>query len=117
MHYFYLSEAEIRLAPNGGQWELWLTDATAGGPSTLIGYGLFPGWSPVGSTILYQRAEQDLHLPRQPVELFEAPFVQRSRGGEVGERQAQFHRRTQSALCAPTSIASARPWATTEATS
>lgn len=46
------------LPPNGGQWELWVTDATAGATRKFIGYGLFPEWSPVGNTILYQRARQ-----------------------------------------------------------
>jgi TolB protein len=47
-----------RLPANGGQWELWLTPAAAGGAKRFIGYGLFPEWSPVGDTILYQRARQ-----------------------------------------------------------
>ena len=42
----------------GGQWELWIVDAAAGGAKKFIGYGLFPEWSPVGDTILYQRARQ-----------------------------------------------------------
>lgn len=46
------------LPPNGGQWELWTTDATGGGTQRFIGYGLFPQWSPVGDTIVYQRARQ-----------------------------------------------------------
>jgi TolB protein len=47
-----------RLSANGGQWELWVTDAAAGGTGKFIGYGLFPEWSPAGDTILYQRARQ-----------------------------------------------------------
>lgn len=43
---------------NGGQWELWITDAVAGGARRFIGYGLFPEWSPVGDRILFQRARE-----------------------------------------------------------
>ena len=46
------------LPPSGGQWELWVTDATAGGNRKFIGYGLFPEWSPSGDLIVYQRARQ-----------------------------------------------------------
>jgi len=42
----------------GGQWELWVVDAVAGGKRTFIGYGLFPEWSPTSATILYQRARE-----------------------------------------------------------
>ncbi len=42
----------------GGQWELWVVDAVAGGQRTFIGYGVFPEWSPAGETILYQRARE-----------------------------------------------------------
>ena len=44
------------LPAGGGQWELWISDAVAGGLRRFIGYGLFPDWSPVDDTILYQRA-------------------------------------------------------------
>lgn len=46
------------LPAKGGQWELWTTDATAGASKRFIGYGLFPEWSPVGDTIVYQRARE-----------------------------------------------------------
>jgi TolB protein len=46
------------LPVEGGQWELWLVDAVAGGRQRFIGYGLFPEWSPVGDTIVYQRARE-----------------------------------------------------------
>lgn len=39
-----------------GQWELWIADASAGATKKFIGYGLFPEWSPVDDTIVYQRA-------------------------------------------------------------
>ncbi|MGB2987431.1 MAG: DPP IV N-terminal domain-containing protein [Phycisphaerae bacterium] len=42
----------------GGQWELWITDAAAGSSKRFIGYGLFPEWSPIGDTILFQRARE-----------------------------------------------------------
>lgn len=44
------------LPADGGQWELWVVDATAGGQRRFIGYGLFPEWSPTSDTILFQRA-------------------------------------------------------------
>jgi TolB protein len=45
--------------PPRGQWELWVADATdGGGHKHFFGYGLFPEWSPVGDTILYQRARE-----------------------------------------------------------
>jgi len=43
---------------DGGQWELWITDAQAGSIRMFIGYGLFPEWSPTGDRILYQRARE-----------------------------------------------------------
>ncbi|MFQ5415125.1 MAG: TolB family protein [Phycisphaerae bacterium] len=71
-----------RLPANGGQWELWVTDAASGTNQKFIGYGLFPEWSPVGDTIVFQRArERGSHLfsiwtitlvdgePRFPTEL------------------------------------------------
>jgi len=42
----------------GGQWELWVADAVAAGQKTFIGYGLFPEWSLVDDTIVYQRARE-----------------------------------------------------------
>jgi len=42
----------------GGQWELWLSDADAAGRRKFVGYGLFPEWAPQGETILYQRARE-----------------------------------------------------------
>jgi TolB protein len=74
------------LPADGGQWELWVTDSTAGSTNKFIGYGLFPEWSPVGDTILYQRARErgsrwfsvwTLELvegePRYPTELAAGP--------------------------------------------
>jgi TolB protein len=46
------------LPAGGGQWELWIADAAAGGLRRFVGYGLFPDWSPTGDTILYQRARE-----------------------------------------------------------
>ena len=46
------------LPANGGQWELWTADARAGANRRFIGYGLFPSWSPVDDTILFQRARE-----------------------------------------------------------
>ena len=46
------------LPVRGGQWELWMTDATAGGSQRFIGYGLFPEWSPTSDKIVYQRARE-----------------------------------------------------------
>ena len=46
------------LPPEGGQWELWISDATAGGVQKFIGYGLFPEWSPYDDTIVYQRSRE-----------------------------------------------------------
>lgn len=42
----------------GGQWELWVTDAAAGSTKKFIGDGLFPEWSPTGDTIVFQRARE-----------------------------------------------------------
>lgn len=50
--------AYCSLAKGGGQWELWIVDASAGSTRRFIGYGLFPEWSPVGDTILFQRARE-----------------------------------------------------------
>jgi len=44
------------LPADGGPWELWVADATAGGTRRFIGYGLFPEWSPTSDQIVYQRA-------------------------------------------------------------
>ncbi len=46
------------LPPQGGQWELWTADSIKGGSKQFIGHGLFPDWSPVGSTIAFQRARE-----------------------------------------------------------
>ena len=43
---------------DAGQWELWIADASAGATKRFIGYGLFPEWSPVNDTIVYQRARE-----------------------------------------------------------
>ncbi|MCH7592327.1 MAG: PD40 domain-containing protein [Planctomycetes bacterium] len=41
-----------------GQWELWLADATRRAGKRFIGFGLFPEWSPVEDTIVFQRARE-----------------------------------------------------------
>lgn len=46
------------LPQTGGQWELWITSASAGALKRFIGYGLFPQWSPIGNTIVFQRARE-----------------------------------------------------------
>jgi len=46
------------LPRSGGQWEMWIADAVAGGTKSFIGYGVFPEWSPAGDRIAYQRARQ-----------------------------------------------------------
>jgi hypothetical protein len=47
------------LAGRGGQWELWTVDLNTG-EKRMIGYGLFPQWSPArdGDHIAFQRARQ-----------------------------------------------------------
>jgi TolB protein len=46
------------LPAKSGQWELWVADAASDAAKRFIGYGLFPEWSPIGDTILYQRARE-----------------------------------------------------------
>jgi dipeptidyl aminopeptidase/acylaminoacyl peptidase len=46
------------LPVSGGQWALWIVDVKTGSTRQFIGYGLFPEWSPVGDTILFQRARE-----------------------------------------------------------
>lgn len=46
------------LAPTSGQWELWIVPAEEKATSTFIGYGVFPEWSPVDDTILFQRSRE-----------------------------------------------------------
>lgn len=41
-----------------GQWELWTLQLDQPGSRRMIGYGLYPEWSPRGDSILYQRARQ-----------------------------------------------------------
>lgn len=41
-----------------GQWELWLADTTRRTGNRFIGYGLFPKWSPIEDTIVFQRARE-----------------------------------------------------------
>lgn len=73
--------------PRGaGQWELWVANSEVGGRKRFIGYGLFPEWSPISDTILYQRARHrgsrwfsvwTMQLvdgePRYPTELSASP--------------------------------------------
>jgi TolB protein len=46
------------LATMTGQWEMWVADAQQGANQRFIGYGLFPEWSPVSDTIVFQRARE-----------------------------------------------------------
>jgi Tol biopolymer transport system component len=46
------------LPADGGQWELWIAQAHSGASRKFVGYGLFPEWSPVDDTLLYQRARE-----------------------------------------------------------
>ncbi len=41
-----------------GQWELWIAPAQKNATPTYIGVGVFPEWSPVDDTILFQRSRQ-----------------------------------------------------------
>lgn len=47
------------LGSRSGQWELWLVDLNSGRQS-MVGYGLFPKWSPAkgSNQIVFQRARQ-----------------------------------------------------------
>jgi Tol biopolymer transport system component len=74
------------LAREGGQWEMWIANATAGATKKFIGYGLFPEWAPDGNKVLFQRARErgsrwfsiwtinlDSHgEPRHPTEIVRA---------------------------------------------
>lgn len=46
------------LPETSGQWELWISSAQPLSTPTFIGYGVFPEWSPVDDTILFQRARE-----------------------------------------------------------
>ena len=46
------------LSVMSGQWELWLADAALRVGKRFIGFGLFPEWSPVEDTIVFQRARE-----------------------------------------------------------
>lgn len=50
--------AYCSLNPASRQWELWLLDLRQPGLRKLIGYGLYPRWSPTEDLIVYQRARQ-----------------------------------------------------------
>jgi len=50
--------AYCSLNPASRQWELWLLDLQQPGLRKLIGYGLYPRWSPTEDLIVYQRARQ-----------------------------------------------------------
>jgi Tol biopolymer transport system component len=41
-----------------GQWELWTLTLNQSGSRRVIGVGLFPEWSPVEDSIVYQRARE-----------------------------------------------------------
>jgi len=68
--------------PKADQWELWMLQLDQPGSKKMIGIGLFPEWSPVADSIVYQKARQrggrwfsiwrvDLEMgePKFPVEL------------------------------------------------
>ena len=46
------------LSVMSGQWELWVADTARRTGNRFIGYGLFPKWSPVKDTIVFQRARE-----------------------------------------------------------
>lgn len=46
------------LSVMSGQWELWLADVKRRAGRRFIGFGLFPEWSPVEDTIVFQRARE-----------------------------------------------------------
>ncbi|MCH7527186.1 MAG: PD40 domain-containing protein [Planctomycetes bacterium] len=46
------------LPQTSGQWELWISPAEPSTTPSFIGYGVFPEWSPIDDTILFQRARQ-----------------------------------------------------------
>jgi len=80
--------------PRADQWELWTLQFDQPGSKKMIGIGLFPEWSPVADSIVYQKARQrggrwfsiwrvDLQMgePKFPVELAasaEHAFIQPS---------------------------------------
>jgi TolB protein len=80
--------------PRAEQWELWILHLNKPGSKRMIGVGLFPEWSPVEDSIVYQKARQrggrwfsiwriDLKMgePQYPVELAassEMAFIQPS---------------------------------------
>lgn len=57
--------AFCRMGQMSGRWEMWVCDASGGGASEFIGFGLFPQWCPVAKTggdgrdkILFQRSRE-----------------------------------------------------------
>ncbi len=44
--------------PKAEQWELWMLELARSEARKMIGVGLFPKWSPVGESIVYQQARQ-----------------------------------------------------------
>lgn len=44
--------------PRGEQWEMWVLQVDQPASAKMIGTGLFPRWSPVGESIVYQRARE-----------------------------------------------------------
>ncbi len=44
--------------PKAAQWELWTVELARSEARKMIGVGLFPRWSPVGDSIVYQKARQ-----------------------------------------------------------
>ncbi|HOW73499.1 MAG TPA: DPP IV N-terminal domain-containing protein [Phycisphaerae bacterium] len=68
------------------QWELWTVQLDLPSSNRMIGIGLFPEWSPIGDSIIYQRARErggrwfsiwrtDLEMgePRYPTEVAASP--------------------------------------------
>jgi TolB protein len=50
--------AYCSMNPASRQWELWMLDLRQPGLRKLIGYGLYPRWSPTEDVLVYQRARE-----------------------------------------------------------
>ncbi|UCG33561.1 MAG: PD40 domain-containing protein, partial [Phycisphaerales bacterium] len=47
--------AHCRQNPKSGEWELWVINLDKESPAKFIGYGMYPRWSPVNDTLIFQR--------------------------------------------------------------